>query len=109
MRKAEKTHLHRKLESVKDNLGKTWNILKSLISPYPKKEAFEEIISNNKILSDPKQIAHSFNSFFANIGPNLAATIPATPHKFTEYLKPMQANSLFMKPADCAEIKQVIH
>ena len=94
---------------MKDNLAKTWKILKSLISPNVRKEAFEEIIHNNKIVRDQKQIANNFNSYFTNIGPNLAAKIPTTSHKFMEYLKPMYANSIFMNPTDYSEINQVIH
>ena len=108
LRKAEKMHYQKKLENVKDNLTKTWKILKSLISHTAKKETFEEIVHNNKIICDPKQIADSFNSFFANVGPNLAANIPNTSHKFTEYLKCNIADSIFLKPADDSEVQHVI-
>jgi len=109
LRKAEKNHYLKKLDSVKENLAKTWKILKSLISPSAKRELFDEIVQNNKIIRDPQKIADSFNSFFTNIGPNLAAKIPNTSHTYTEYLKSNVSDSIFLKPADDLEINRVIH
>jgi hypothetical protein len=80
------------LEYVKDNLAKTWKILKSLISPSSRKETFDEIVHNDKIIRDPKQIADKFNIFFASVGPNLAAKIPKSLDNFESYLKSKTAS-----------------
>ena len=68
----------------------------------------EEIVQNNKIIRDPKKIADNFNLFFANVGPNLATKIPPSSHRFTEYLKANVSNSMFFKPTDIVEVKQII-
>jgi uncharacterized membrane protein YgaE (UPF0421/DUF939 family) len=64
LRKAEKMHYLKKLGSVRDNLTKTWKILNSLISRTSKKDSIDEIIINNTLIHDPKQITDSFNLFF---------------------------------------------
>lgn len=107
LRKAEKMYYLHKLESVKQNCAKTWKILNSIISRTPKRETLEEIVHNNKTIRDPKQIANNFNSFFTNVGTNLATKIPSTKHKFTEYLKPSILNSIFLKPVDELELQEV--
>jgi len=109
LRKAEKRYYLQKLENVKSNLAKTWKILNAITSRNVKKGNIEEIISNNKTIQDQKLIANSFNNFFSNVGTNLAAKIPATPHKFTEYLKTNIPESIFCTPTDESEIKSVIH
>lgn len=108
LRKAEKMYYLKKLENVKYNLAKTWKILNSLICRTTQKENCEEIVQNNKIIRDPKQIADNFNLFFANVGPNLATKIPPSSHKFSEYLKTNVSNSIFFKPTDNVEVKQII-
>jgi hypothetical protein len=108
LRKAEKIHYLDKLEYVKDNLAKTWKILKSLISPSSRKETFDEIVHNDKIIRDPKQIADKFNIFFASVGPNLAAKIPKSLDNFESYLKSKTASTIFLKPTDEPEIQAII-
>jgi len=36
-----------------------------------------EITCNDKTITDPTEIANKFNVFFANVGSNLAKTIPS--------------------------------
>ena len=86
LRKAEKEYYWEKLNNVRNNLSKTWKILNSLISRTQTKGTVDEVIVNNKIVRDPKIIADNFNSFFANIGPNLAAKIPKSSQSFTDHL-----------------------
>ena len=108
LRKAEKMYYLEKLDKVKDNIAKTWKVLNSLISSSPNKNCVEEIVHNNAIVHDSKQIADHFNHFFVNIGPNLAAKIPQSSVKFTSYLETNIPDSLFLKPTDVLEIQQVI-
>ena len=41
---------------------------------------------NKKSLHSAEQIANEFNSFFTNLGPSLAKSIPPVSTRFTEYL-----------------------
>ena len=42
-------------------------------------------VKNREILNK-KEIAETFNSYFINIGPNLAASIPETKRTFKSYI-----------------------
>ena len=102
-------HYLSQLDNVSNNLTKTWKILNSIISRTQTRSNIYEIIINNNIIKDPTTIADSFNAFFANVGPNLAAKIPKPSQQFTAYLKDSLSESIFLKPADESEIKLIIH
>jgi len=103
-------HYLHKLENVKDNCAKTWKLLNQIISRNTMKKSIDEIIDNNSITLDHKRIADSFNAFFANVGKNLAAKIPASNLNFKEYLNTNISDSiLIFKPTDDKEIQQIIN
>ena len=102
-------HYLSQLDNVRNNLTKTWKILSSIISRTQTRSNTDEIIINHKIIKDPKIKAGSFNAFFANVGPNLAAKIPKPSQQFPAYLKYSVSESIFLKPADESEIKLIIH
>ena len=58
------------------------------------KETIDEIICNNSIIKDPKQITDKFNHFFANVGVDLAnKNISPVAGKFTQFLyRPVTPN-----------------
>jgi len=104
LRKAEKNYYAAKLENVKDNLAKTWKILNSIISRTTRVDTVIEIVSNDQHINDPCVIANQFNSFFANVGPNLAKNIPSVASNFKHFLPPSNLNSFFLSPTDEAEV-----
>ena len=53
---------------------------------------------------DPSFQAKSFNSFFTNIGPELASKINSPNAHFTDYLPEPNPESLFLNPTDPTEI-----
>jgi len=108
LRKSEKSYYLTKLDNVKDNLAKTWKILNSITSRTRPKGTIDEIICNNGIISDKKLIANKFNNFFVNVGPDLAKKIPAASESYKHFLPLSNSNSLFLKPTDNIEIKQII-
>ena len=96
------------MDNVKDNLAKTWKILNNITSRTRPKDCIDEIIYNNSIISDPKLIANKFNNFFANVGPDLAHKIPSVSESFKHFLPLNNPNSIFLKPTDNQEIRQII-
>ena len=70
---------------VKDNLKKTWKILNNIISKTGSKDVISEITCNVKTIADPTEIPNKFNVFFANVGFNLAKTIPSTTRNFKDF------------------------
>ena len=62
---------------MKEAIGKT----KIKVNNFPRK-----IKIDNQEIYEPAVIADSFNTYFTNIGSNLAAKIPHSEKHFTEYL-----------------------
>ena len=66
-------------------------------------------MKNNKPISDEKEIAHGFNTFFANVGPNLVKHISLTDKDASIYAyiydfgKGLES-SMFVSPLDDHEI-----
>ena len=72
-----------------NNIKKTWNVIKDAIgktkstqSSFPKK-----IIHKTKTIADVHLIAKHFNSYFTEIGPNLAYKIEKSSMNFEGYIK----------------------
>jgi len=61
-----------------------------------------------EFLTNPFDIAESFNDFFANVGPDLAAKIPSTTD-FKDYLEDNHPNSFYLSPITEHDIINEIH
>ena len=111
LRNAERSHYHYIITKYKQNLKKSWQIIKDIIG----KKQGEKVIANkfkvdNKIIMDPVVIANSFNNFYINIGHNLASKIPNPNSNInpTSYIKKEYINSLYLKPIEDNEIRNII-
>ena len=77
-------------------MKKTWKGINNLIRTNNKTSTINQITYNNETINDPKQIADSFNNFFANVGPSVDKSIPKTPISPTTFLRNrVQAHFLF--------------
>lgn len=88
MRKAKADHYGNLFQKYKNDCKKTWGTIKSIINKGKTSSNFPSyfLINNNKI-SDPKEIAEGFNSFFTGIGPKLSNEIKAKGnHTYQTYL-----------------------
>lgn len=76
MRQAKKDYYNKLLNYNKNNLKGTWNILNKVMGNKTAHIALpDHFIYNNKTLHDLNEVANEFNSFFVNMGPNLADSI----------------------------------
>ena len=109
LRKLERDHIQNLLTLHKNNMKKTWKILKDIInknrSVTPPQEYFD--INGNKVF-DRKLIANSFNSYYTSIGPDLCKALPKCDIDPSSYLKDRNLNSMFIMPTDEYEIKKII-
>ena len=87
-KKSKKNYYLDLIDSHKYNIKKTWNIMKEIIgnkrvtnAPLP-----NFITVKNREIFDKTEIAETFNSYFVNIGPNLAASIPESKTSFQNYI-----------------------
>ena len=93
----------------KGNIKQTWNVLKEVINKNrPNNNVNFEFNEDNSILRDPKIIADRFNSYFVNVGPNLAKNIPNADCDVSSYLKGVHNDSFFVSPVTENELLNFI-
>ena len=66
---------------------KTWNVMKELIGKTRKSESLlpGKLLINEHEVSGKEKMASEFNTFFANIGTELASEIPNASRPFKSY------------------------
>ena len=60
---------------------------------------------DNREIVDQESMANVFNEFFANIGSNLASSIPSVTHTAGEFMPSPICDSLFLSPVTANEIE----
>ena len=87
-KKSKKNYYSGLIDSHKYNIKKTWNIMKKIIGNkrFTNASLPNSITVKNREIFDKKEIAETFNSYFVNIGPNLAASIPESKASFQNYI-----------------------
>ena len=70
-------------------------------------QSVNKIVPDNCEIFDPKSIANAFNDYFANIGGNLASSIPtcSTSQTAREFMSSPICDSLFLSPVTKNEIE----
>ena len=99
------------LEINKDNIKETWRILNTITGRGKKKSYFPNSFeSNNKVIDDPMEIASEFNTFFVNIGPDLAKKIKQ-PENVSIYqnMPQMNENTMFLSDISEKELIRVVN
>ena len=108
IRVSRKMYYSQEIESKKQNNSSLWQIVKDLIGTKTKSTSKTFVNAEGKEINDPEQISNLFNSYFVNIGPNLAAKINATRGDFTQYLNEPFHKSLFLRPTNQHEILKIV-
>ena len=102
-------YYNEQIEINKHNMKKTWTILKKAIGKQSNKKNFPQSFQvGQKKISNPKEIADSFNNFFSKIGKTTSENVPKVPNNFEDYLKFPKLNSIFIEPVNKEQIKKVI-
>ena len=92
----------------KTNIRKVWEIIKQVIKRKKGLKIHDKFMHNNNLITDPKSFADGFNNYFVNIGPTLASKIPESNLSHRQFLPDSIEPSLFLKPTNELEIKNVI-
>ena len=87
-KKSKKNYYSDLIDSHKYNIKKMWNIMKEIIENKRVTNAHlpNFITVKNREIFDKKETAKAFNSYFVNIGPNLAASIPESKTSVQNYI-----------------------
>ena len=107
IRLSRKMYYSQKIESNKSNTNSLWQIIKDLIGTKTK-DTSNTFINEGKEITDPEQISNIFNSYFVNIGPNLASKIDDTQDDFKKYLGQPFHESLVLRPTSNQEILNIV-
>ena len=86
-----------------------WKVINAACNKSKKSNIIDKIKIDNNIISDPQLIANLFNDHFAYVGTKVADSIPPTNKNFSEYLPPPSPQSIFLRPVNELEIREIIH
>ena len=105
---AEQHYYEARLEENKNNLKRSWLILKEILNNRRNALPCSRFKMNNKTITSNKSvIANGFNSFFVNVGTNLAKTIPSDPRSPEIYMT-RNPCSMVLLPTENNEVISII-
>ena len=109
LKRAEKIHYQQQFEDCKNNIFKTWSLIKCLIWKSKNSKISGQFLdSNSNVITDKLKISNMFNSFFSNVGINLAKNITPSKYPPEYYLQGSYTNSIFMTPVIETEVSSII-
>jgi hypothetical protein len=110
IRLAKKSYYETRFKKFQNDLRNTWSTIKEVINKTRQTKSFPKFFKlNDEKITDKKSIADNFNSYFANIGKNLASQIGSVQNKsFTNYLKnPISNKFIFQEVSEELTIKTI--
>lgn len=110
LRKAERNHYDEVFTHNKNNLKKSWAIIKEVINKNKNKNKSisSKFVIDNNIISDNNVIAETFNKFYVNIGPSLAKKIPNCHKNPLSYINKHVSESMLLHAVDNNEVQNII-
>ena len=103
---AKQDYYKLKLQSSANKSKAIWSVINEILSKKKKTSSINKIRAvNGQILNQPSQIADAFNTYFGNIGKQLASKIPQTPHAISS-ARVSNSMSLFNTTTD--EVSKLI-
>ena len=109
--KAKRDHYKSYFDTHNDNIKKTWEGIKKIVNvKKPTDFSISQLNIKGKIIDDPVDITNSFNTFFANVGPNTEKTVPSVPNMSPSmFLKNRNQFDLIIAHISEEEILDIIH
>ena len=105
IRKSKQNYFSKYFSDNSKNLRDTWKGIKNIIHMKNNSNSSPTcILHNGDSLTDPTEIANTFNNYFSNIGESLQSKIHSSHVNFTKYLKNPNINSFFLSPTNENEI-----
>ena len=98
MRQTEMNYYKWIFDNKKNNIKKLWEHMGQLLTPTKQarsSKSISKLLVSGKEISGDKQIANALHDHFANVGDNLASTIPTCTKSFKDYLKDPNSHSIF--------------
>lgn len=102
---ARKHYYNAALEQHKNDLKRTWQVLKEIIGVPDRTDISKSFVIDNQEVNEPSQIANCFNKYFVNVGKDLAASLPSSDQSPTELIE-LSQSSIFFAPVVEGEVEQ---
>ena len=110
LRRAEREHYDHLLSQSKNNLRKSWNIIKEVINKKRNQSAPPLSINvDGRESDDPSIVSRAFNDYFVNVGPSLAQSIPVSNIPPSSLINTPVATSMYIRPVTVQELRNIIH
>ena len=106
LRNAEILYYSNQFDLHKNDLAKSWKLLKTIIGKDLKSSLNTTFTINNRIVTDSREIANGFNNYFISIGPLLASDITCSVNPLS-YVKSID-NSIVIVNMSYSEVERVI-
>ena len=108
LRTAERQYYQDLIMQHKDNIKKSWQVIKSIINKRKYCPVNLKFKYNGDVISDGKTVANKFNKFFVNVGESLANEIPSIDRCPSEYIKVEISENFFVSAVTEDEIDKII-
>ena len=108
IRTSKQMYYSKELENAEGNLNATWNAINQVLNKNKPRNNPDNLKLDNKEITNPAGIAQAFNSYFTNIGPELASKISCDNKHFTEYLSEPNQYTMCFIPTDQHEILKIV-
>ena len=107
-RAKKKKHYETFFDKNSDNLRNTWRGIKSIINISSKSGTPSTLLVQNQLISDPKQIANEFNTYFSKVAENLQSKIHTQGQDFRKYMDNPNEHTVFLAPTSPLEVLNII-
>ena len=110
MEKSKQSYYDKYFERNWNNIKNTWKGIKSLISLKTVASSALTVLSldNGDTITNPYDIANTFNNYFASIAETTKKSIKYTHKHFSDYLSNESDSTIFLQPTDKEEIANII-
>ena len=110
MKKSKQAYYDSYFEKKWKSIKNTWKGINSLISLKTVASSIPTVFSldNGDTITNPYDIAHTFNNYFASIAETLKKSIKYTHKHFSDYLSNESYSTIFLQPTDKEEIANSI-
>ena len=108
LRRAEKTYYDNVFAENKNNLTKSWKIIKTVINKRSMSKITTKFLINNKETDNKQDISDSFNDFYVNLGSTLAYKLPHTNVDPISFMKNVTSTPIKLEPVSEKEIEQIM-
>ncbi len=86
LRQTKKEYYSNKIATEKQDPKAAWKTINTILDKQNQRTKVNELNQNGTKLSSPDEISEGFNTFFSNIGPNLAEEISTPESHFKDFL-----------------------